>query len=520
MDFNPVCLLDLLPTADDPVGVFAVQHLRDNLIKKLLPTDTTIPDQSAYALFSSMNEHCRLLGVTSNDVILRARAIIYDALYDRAGNPLLTIDECFRQGRPGPGASRGTRHTAFHMKMWNSKWTCTSAGLYRHFISSCSPHWQCANSLRVSRFGAFEVVEGSSMSCVPKTSKISRTICTEPSLNMFYQLGAGVVLERALKRGFGIDLSKQPEVNKSLARLGSISGRYATIDLRSASDTISTKLVAMLLPARDFALLNLLRSKKALIQGSVVDLHSFSTMGNGFTFPLQTLIFAALLKAYLEESDISFLAGHVPVFGDDIICPSKAFDGVTELLEHCGFFVNFDKSFASGFFRESCGGDYFHGVDVRSVYLKKWGTVQDVYSLFNRLARWSAKHKISIQPMLASLLRLVPIRPVPFDEADTSGIKMPMRALLSAKRDRNMCIYYHALVPVPVVKRAPDLLVNPEACLISSIGGYLRDTSYAPRLEVQRWQVLKRKTPSWDYVPEPGLTSRDFTHVESVLLSL
>jgi hypothetical protein len=61
----------------------------------------------------------------------------------------------------------------------------------------------------------------------------------------------------------------------------------------------------------------------------------------------------------------------VHVFGDDLIVPSDEASQVTTDLELFGLKVNPHKSFWTGKFRESCGRDYYSGVDVTPVYMKR-----------------------------------------------------------------------------------------------------------------------------------------------------
>ena len=89
-------------------------------------------------------------------------------------------------------------------------------------------------------------------------------------------------------------------------------------------------------------------------------------MGNGFTFPLETLIFWAL-TASACEGDVD----SVSVYGDDIICPRERADDVIDTLTMCGFKINLEKSFVEGPFRESCGCDYYKGIDIRPFYKKE-----------------------------------------------------------------------------------------------------------------------------------------------------
>jgi hypothetical protein len=109
-------------------------------------------------------------------------------------------------------------------------------------------------------------------------------------------------------------------------------------------------------------------------------------MGNGYTFELESSIFAAIvaecmhLKGYVPK-----LGSNLFVFGDDIICPTDCAELAIKTLSWLGFQTNNEKSFTSGPFRESCGGDFFSGHPVRGFYLKgncNYGS-QDIYTLHN-----------------------------------------------------------------------------------------------------------------------------------------
>jgi hypothetical protein len=208
---------------------------------------------------------------------------------------------------------------------------------------------------------------------VPKSISEMRSIEIGPSLTGFIQQGYDGFIRDRLRAVWKLDLRDQFP-NQRLARIGSIRGCQAnspcTIDLSSASDSICYALVGVLLPNAWFHTLKRLRASKiTLPDGNVWELHKFSSMGNALTFSLQTLIFAACVRAILRAR------GHEGaewrVYGDDIIVPYRVYDDVVNLLELFGFTVNSKKSFKEGNFRESCGGDYLHGTDVRALYLKK-----------------------------------------------------------------------------------------------------------------------------------------------------
>jgi hypothetical protein len=161
------------------------------------------------------------------------------------------------------------------------------------------------------------------------------------------------------------------------------------IDLSGASDTISRELVRYLLPTQWYSLLDRIRSKQGLIREDKtwVHYHKFSSMGNGCTFELESLIFWALCKACLEVNGGEQVLN---VYGDDIIVPTEHFESVAKVIYFAGFRMNSSKSYSSGPFRESCGKDYFFGTDVRPIFLKEYiSNAESLFRLANSLRRYS-----------------------------------------------------------------------------------------------------------------------------------
>jgi hypothetical protein len=97
------------------------------------------------------------------------------------------------------------------------------------------------------------------------------------------------------------------------------------------------------------------------------ELEKFSSMGNGFTFELESVIFYAIAKQAVQDVGAS---GDVSTYGDDIIVPVEAYDQLIEYLTFFGFTPNKAKSFSSGPFRESCGADWYAGKNIRPFYIK------------------------------------------------------------------------------------------------------------------------------------------------------
>jgi len=342
-------------------------------------------------------------------------------------------------------------------------------------------------------------------------------------------------LEDTLRFCLNIDLSVQPDVNREMARLGSMDGNFCTIDLKSASDSISCSFLRWVASNDFYTFLDWQRASYMTFPDEYkrepLKLEMFSTMGNGFTFPLQTLLFAVLVESCYDALGIKIERGrdaprNYSVFGDDIIVRRDAYEFVCRMLERCGFIVNETKSYASGSFRESCGEDYFRGQNIRGVYLKQVHSPAHIYSLINRLLRWCCRSGLLLPKTIAYLRELVPFRPVPYHVSDTSGIKTPLKRYLGRKVDKNGSPMYRGLEPV--VHRSsrgdedfPDgVLYNPDGLLQAFVGGYIRSGKEVVRKGVNTSFHLGRPrvTPNWECGLPLGLTNREYEVVYDALL--
>lgn len=260
----------------------------------------------------------------------------------------------------GPGADTATRggRTSAYDK-WSTPGTTTPG------ILELS-HEYLADTYASDQIEHSDVVDFSKFAVVPKTAKTDRAISVEPRWNIYVQLGIGRYLERRLEL-FGQPIRNQ--VRNQLAAQRAYTDGLATVDLSSASDTIAKNLVLDLLPEDWFDVLAKARTSTVLLKGRKILLEKFSGMGNGYTFPLETIIFFALSEGVVATG--SGRLQDVEVYGDDIIVPSQDYDALVEVFTYCGFTLNQRKSYHEGLFFESCGTDYFCGKNVRPIYLKE-----------------------------------------------------------------------------------------------------------------------------------------------------
>jgi hypothetical protein len=268
----------------------------------------------------------------------------------------------------GPGASIGVPSVrrALRYKIGAKKPTATGTceSLYAAYLRY---------NERLARFTEQhdvrpEWVDGNRVTTVPKSAKTDRVIAIEPLLNMFFQKGIGGLMRLRLLR-FGCNLNDQ-SVNRALALEGSKNGLVATLDLSSASDTVSRGLVQTLIPEDWLVAMNTVRSAHSVLDGERYFLQKYSSMGNGFTFELESLIFLSIAQAIRKLAFPAIKSHQISVYGDDIIVPVEMATTLANSLAACGFTVNSKKSYWHGSFRESCGMHGFGGADVTPVYIK------------------------------------------------------------------------------------------------------------------------------------------------------
>jgi hypothetical protein len=368
-----------------PLG-FREGYLKSELLSKYSDPSTTPPDvrrQAAIQKWLSAEDNNRKsnlripfgedFGWTHSDEIFGfARKLIANVL-----GPIEDVDDlCV--SKFSNGASTRIRRSELAAILKHSG--------QAHATEDARLQWSLAVKDTALEDQEVDTVFGSELFTVPKKTDIDRVACKEPEINQYLQRAVGIHISRRLRRR-GIDLTDQSR-NQELARIAVEEG-LATIDLSSASDSISRQIVFELLPFDWWSYLDSIRCKSVLIDGAWHEFEMFSSMGNGFTFELETLIFWALTHSVKKVSGVR---GVVSVYGDDIIAPSMIVPRLSRFFSWVGFTVNLSKSFWRGHFRESCGKHYYRGWDVSPFFVR--GPIQtktDLIRLLNRLMEWSSR---------------------------------------------------------------------------------------------------------------------------------
>jgi hypothetical protein len=252
------------------------------------------------------------------------------------------------------------------------------------------------------------------LSHVPKDSRGARLISVENVGNMQLQQAQYLQLRKyverhALTKGH-VNFTDQ-SINRQLAQRGSLTGEYATLDLKDASDRVSLDLVGQLWPARINGWLRSSRSpyftmKRAFWEpftscegyqpdlwvaadeiedmGNPIDFaekfsdgsygkvplwryRKFAPMGSTTCFIVMALTLWAIATAELSRKH-ERLYTDVFVYGDDLIVRTEDANDVMQALIACGLKLSPKKCFkgtGSLRFRESCGLDSFNGHPVQ-----------------------------------------------------------------------------------------------------------------------------------------------------------
>lgn len=220
---------------------------------------------------------------------------------------------------------------------------------------------------------------------VPKTLKGPRIIAIEPVCMQYAQQAISKALVSAIEGSWiagGHVCFTDQSVNQKLAMSASVTGRYATIDLSSASDRVINSVASYMFVSNPDLLgaIQACRSKRAQTpDGEVIPLLKFASMGSALCFPVEAMYFYTIcVAALLRRRNLPTttwncfkVSRDVYVYGDDIIVPVDDAEIVVEYLQkyHCK--VNVRKSFWTGRFRESCGTDAYAGEEVTPTYIRQ-----------------------------------------------------------------------------------------------------------------------------------------------------
>lgn len=240
----------------------------------------------------------------------------------------------------------------------------------------------------------FTIVDGARASSVAKNNQKRRFINIEPLFNMIYQRGVGLIIRKALKLANN-DLEIGQHAHREYIR----SMLYSTFDLRNASDSNIYVAARTLLSSASpdlWSAIDCSRSPTTTFfetskrDGRIVTTErievncKLSSMGNGFTFEVMTLLLLAQARIFDP---------HARVYGDDIIISHFGPHGLDagtmfiDLIKTTGWEINVDKSFHDSQFYESCGGFVHQGVELVSFDFNPIECLADLIITCNKLRK-------------------------------------------------------------------------------------------------------------------------------------
>lgn len=394
---------------------FTQDQLDEQLKKKFIETQMRLPmcvpgKQRVHLVLQEARKICRsILGTYDLEEHVRACRFGRRA---SVGNP---ASQSYLDAKMGSPLSGSPDHLAWFKRILEDDL------LLKDALAACTPF----------EYPRDMPCDTLTLTSVPKSFKSLRGIMPNTTVGSFYSYGLGKVIQKRLV-GVGLNIRYLQSKHRRLAQFFSKTRSHVTADLSSASDSITSWLCNRIIPREWFRALNFGRIKNFQFRGETqtYSLHSFCTMGIGFTFQLQTLLFYCLLKAIKE---CACVPGIVSVYGDDLIYPTAMHNFVRQIFSDLGFILNLDKTFVKTEFRESCGGDYYCGFDVRpfqpegqSSHLTGKSYLALLYKTFNGLQRrWSGDLTQTYRWLHLEILRVSDtIFQVPLDFPDYSGIQV------------------------------------------------------------------------------------------------
>jgi hypothetical protein len=377
------------PIKEDYESISALRIIRQLLLLNSKVEVLPSPARSKKAIDNFFDTEMELrdkklsiLSMANNDLFLKVSHLLFGSIFDNCQKQLEDIIP-----KHGPGQTAESKYGINKYRYLQDSWTLRIEKCFR----AADHAYYNLHDLHDLTGGTYDysVIHPRDelpmkIVLVPKTAKTPRIIAMEPIAKQWIQQSILSLLDQEIGKDLrlkGVVSWRDQSRNRSLALSGSRDGSLATLDLSEASDRLHVGIVSRML--RNYPLLRAAilasRSNRADFEGRQILLHKFAPMGSAMCFAMESLAFLAIVAtAILSERGVTrptskllseALIG-VSVYGDDLIAPTVYVNTIINHLELFGLKVNLSKSFWTGMFRESCGGDYFRAVDVSIHRLK------------------------------------------------------------------------------------------------------------------------------------------------------
>jgi hypothetical protein len=463
----------------DPYVLFAVRQITRAFKKVRLPC-TPLRERRAIEAYKSVEATLRQNYVSLNredNMLDSVSQIIWKTVF-----PELLPDDLVCRHGPGATAERKRSNERFAISTWYER----SEFSFPSDIH-CIPNFGHYDELhKVNYLGVSEELPVRVV-FVPKTLKAPRVIAIEPSNVQYTQQAVMRYMTRCIeshpltRRSV---LFSDQTVNQRAALSASITKRYATLDLSEASDRVSLVLVQRIF--RGSGILQYLEDSRSLSatlpNGDNIILSKFASMGSATCFPVEacvfyTLIISSVLKHLGKRPsslNIARLSRDIKVYGDDIIVPRTWLQPVILSLESYGLKVNRTKTFSNSHFRESCGGDYYNGVDVKPTYIRvpipednNWAA-NELSSLCSTSNQFYMNGLWRTTKLLRDWMKSYPIRTLSGEEVDIT-YKSVIPQFPMDRWDRDLQQPSCRILSVKLKLKSDSILHNLSACLIKAL---------------------------------------------------
>lgn len=383
---------------DDPSidAIFAVRQLTLAFSKILIDCSPARVDR-AFLGYITCEQELRELVISDDDMqrFLSSSDALFAQVFSDVDRDIYNLEILPKHG-PGATADGLRGNSKYDQTVWTERLESILP-----FGELAMPSWRVSTLDRVKFLEPGEELPVKVIT-VPKTLKTPRIIAIEPTCMQYAQQAILRNLMQAHRKDdllFSVIGFDDQQPNRVLARHGSLSGSLATLDLSEASDRVSNQLVRGMIRRFPFLseAVDASRSRRADVPGyGVIRLAKFASMGSALCFPFEAFVFTTIvfdaigiaLNRPVNRRLLAEFSREVRVYGDDIIVPVEFATIVRDRLETFGFRVNVNKSFTTGNFRESCGGDYFMGEDVTPIRIRRLlpSGLQDVQEIASTVA--------------------------------------------------------------------------------------------------------------------------------------
>lgn len=306
----------------------------------------------------------------------------FDSVNNILWSSLRTFNSFDTRPQHGPGAvAEGVKHLAKYDQLFN--WPLRLENYFPSDLMMLVNH-NFTHLLERINYVHEEEETPVWVIAVPKTASKPRIIAEEPTPMQFCQQGVRRWIYDHLERvnvftKGHVNFTDQ-SINQSLALDSSLTRQYSTIDMSDASDRITVRHIeSMLKKYPDYlGAIMACRSTRAQVNGKIIPLSKFASMGSALCFPTMAMFFFAVCVSALTKHvqrpsflDVYKASRKIFIYGDDIIVPTESTPDVIAALTAFGGKVSTAKSFWKGYFRESCGVDAYKGIDITPVYLRR-----------------------------------------------------------------------------------------------------------------------------------------------------